>query len=241
MYASDIMTKPVISVTPQTAIMEAAQLMLQHRISGLPVVDEDGAVIGMLTEGDLLRRNETGTQRRHMHWLEWLISPGRLARDFTNANARKVGEVMTNDVVSAAPQDALEDIVRLMERHRIKRVPIIEDHELVGIVSRANLVRALVRAMAKPVKPETITDAEICGQILGEIDKQPWSPRAGVTVEVKEGVGELFGTITDERERAALQVLAEGTPGVKVVRDHLVWVEPLSGFVIPSPAEASER
>jgi CBS-domain-containing membrane protein len=234
MYAGDVMTRPVISVTPETTIVEAAQLMLQHRISGLPVVDEDGTVIGILTEGDLLRRTETGTQRRHAHWLEFLISPGRLARDFTDANARKVGEVMATDIVSAAPQDALEDVVRLMERHRIKRVPVVEDGKLIGIVSRANLVRALVRAMAKPVAPGAITDAEICGQILGEIDKQPWGPRSSVTVEVKGGVAELFGTITDERERAALHVLAEGTPGVKAVRDHLVWVEPLSGFVIPA-------
>src|SRR5262249_38902628 len=160
MDAGDIMTKPVISVTMQTTIVEAALLMLHHRISGLPVVDEDGAVIGMLTEGDLLRRNETGTQRRHAHWLEWLISPARLARDFTKANARKVAEVMTTDVVSAAPQDALEDIVRLMERYRIKRVPVIEDHKLVGIVSRANLVRALVRAMTKPIEPGTIPDTK---------------------------------------------------------------------------------
>lgn len=237
MRAGDIMTKPVISVTPETAIVVAAQLMLQHRISGLPVVDENGIVIGMLTEGDLLRRTETGTQRRHARWLEFLISPGRLARDFTDANARKVGEVMTTDIVSATAQDELEDLVRLMERHRIKRVPIVQDRKLVGIVSRANLVRALVRAMAKPIAPGTITDAEICGRILGEIDQQPWGPRASVTVEVKNGVAELFGSITDERERAALQVLAEGTPGVKAVRDHLVWVEPLSGFVIPAEAE----
>jgi hypothetical protein len=88
--------------------------------------------------------------------------------------------------------------------------------------------------MAKPVAPATITDAEICGRILGEIDKQPWGPRASVTVEVKDGVAKLFGTITDERERAASQVLAEDTAGVKAVRDHLVWVEPLSGFVIPA-------
>jgi CBS domain-containing protein len=233
MNAGDVMTRPVISVSPDTAIAEAARLMLQHRISGLPVVEADGAVVGMVTEGDLLRRAETGTQRRHAHWLEFILAPGRFAQDYTNANARKVGEVMSGDVVSAAPDDPLEDVVRLMERRRIKRVPIVENSQLVGIVSRANLVRALVRAMARPVRHGAISDEEIRDHILAEIDKQPWGPRASVSVRVKNGVAELHGTIVDERERAALQVLAESTLGVKSVLDHLVWVEPLSGFVIP--------
>jgi CBS domain-containing protein len=233
MNAGDVMTRPVIWVTPDTAIAEAARLMLQHRISGLPVVETDGAVVGMITEGDLLRRAETGTQRRHARWLEFILAPGRFAQDYTNANARKVGEVMSTDVVSAAPDDPLEDVVRLMERRRIKRVPIVENGELVGIVSRANLVRALVRAMAKPVRHGAISDEEIRDQILVEIDKQPWGPRASVSVRVKDGIVELYGTITDERERAALQVLAESAPGVKSVQDNLVWVEAVSGFVIP--------
>jgi CBS domain-containing protein len=233
MKAGDVMTRPVIWVRPDTTIAEAAELMLQHRISGLPVIAADGAVVGVVTESDLLRRAETGTQRRHAHWLEFLIAPGRLARDYTDANARKVGEAMSTAVVSAAPQDPLEDVVRLMERHRIKRVPIVENGQLVGIVSRANLVRALVRAMAKPVPHGAISDEQIRGQILGEIDNQPWGPRASVSVRVKDGAVELHGAITDERERAALQVLAESTPGVKSVLDHLVWVEPLSGLVIP--------
>src|SRR5690242_9082189 len=120
MNAAEIMTRPVISVTRETSITEAARLMLDHRVSGLPVVDEH-AVVGMVTEGDLLRRAETGTERKHARWLELLISPGRLARDYTSANARKVGEVMSPAVVAVAPGDSVEHIVRLMERHRIKR------------------------------------------------------------------------------------------------------------------------
>lgn len=234
MNAGEIMTRPVISVTPDTAISEAARLMLQHRISGLPVVDAGGEVAGMVTEGDLLRRAETGTQRRHPRWLEFLISPGRLARDYTNAHARKVGEVMSQNAVAAAPEDPLEDVVRLMERHRVKRLPIVENGRLVGIVSRANLVRALVRAMAKPLPHSAISDEQIRDRILDEISKQPWGPRASVSVRVKDGIAELYGTITDERERAALQVLSESTPGIKTVRDELVWVEPVSGLVIPT-------
>src|ERR1051325_8226949 len=154
MNAADIMTTQVISVTPDTRIAEVAWLMLHHRISGLPVRNRDGAVVGMITEGDLLHRAETGPQR-HASWLESLIAPGRLAQDYTNANARKVGEVMRTEVVTAAPQDPISDIVRLMERHRIKRVPVVENGRLVGIVSRANLVRALVRPMTKPADPDT--------------------------------------------------------------------------------------
>jgi CBS domain-containing protein len=232
MNAADIMTRPVISVTPETSIEEAARLMLDHRISGLPVVDES-AVVGMLTEGDLLRRAETGTERKHARWLELLISPGRLARDYTNANARKVGEIMSPAVVAVAPGDSVEQIVRLMERNRIKRVPVVDNGELVGIVSRANLVRSLMRVMANATPQGEVSDEEIRDRILTEISRQPWGPRASVTVRVNDGVVEFYGAITDERERAALQVLAESTPGVKSVRDQLVWVEPLSGFVIP--------
>ncbi|HEY8873851.1 MAG TPA: CBS domain-containing protein [Stellaceae bacterium] len=238
MNVADIMTRQVISVTPQTTIAEAAQLLLDNRISGLPVVDPGGAVVGIVTEGDLLRRVETGTQRRHSHWLEFLIAPGRLAREYTDANARNVGEVMSAEVVSVTPGDALPEVIRLMEHHHVKRLPVIEAGRLVGIVSRANLVRALLRNLAEPpgnaAGDAVAGDADIQGRIVAEIARQPWGPRASVDVRVKDGTVELYGTITDERERTALRVLAENHPGVKAVLDHLVWVEPVSGFVIPA-------
>jgi CBS domain-containing protein len=232
----------VISVTPQTTIAEAAQLLLDNRISGLPVVDPGGAVVGIVTEGDLLRRVETGTQRRHSHWLEFLIAPGRLAREYTDANARAVDEVMSADVVSVTPGDPLPEVIRLMEHHHVKRLPVIEAGRLVGIVSRANLVRALLNSLAqlpgKPAPGDAVAgDAEIEGRILAEIAKQPWGPRASVDVKVRDGTVELYGTIIDERERTALRVLAENQPGVTAVRDHLIWVEPVSGFVIPAIGE----
>jgi CBS domain-containing protein len=241
MNVADIMTQKVISVTPETTIAEAAQLLLQHRISGLPVVGPDGAVVGIVTEGDLLRRVETGTQRHHARWLEFLIAPGRLAREYTDANARKVGEVMSEEVVSVTPPESLPEVVRLMERHHVKRLPVIEAGRLVGIVSRGNLVQALLHNL--PTSPggppgtpgdEMAGDTEIRERILAEIAKQPWGPRASVDVTVKAGIVELYGTITDDRERYALRVLAENFSGVKAVRDNLVWVEPMSGFVIPA-------
>ena len=241
MNVADIMTRQVISVTPQTTIAEAARLLLDHRISGLPVVDPDGAVVGIITEGDLLHRVETGTQRRHSHWLEFLIAPGRLAREYIDANARNVGELMSEDVVSVTPRDSLPEVIRLMEHHHVKRLPVIEAGRLVGIVSRANLVRALLHNLAEPpgnpAGDAVAGDAEIRDRILAEIAKQPWGPRASVDVRVAAGIVELYGSITDERERTALRVLAENQPGVKAVRDHLVWIEPLSGFVVPAVGE----
>jgi CBS domain-containing protein len=150
MNVAEIMTHPVISVTPETTIGEAAGLMLEHCISGLPVVDKGGAVVGVISEGDLLRRIETGTERRHSRSLEFLITPGRLADYYSRANARKVGEVMSGEVVAVAPGDSLAEAVRLMERHHIKRLPVIEVGRLAGIVSRANLVRALLHNLAEP-------------------------------------------------------------------------------------------
>src|SRR5579863_5151100 len=171
MNVADIMTRTVITVTPETPIAEVARLMVQHRISGLPVVDPSGAVIGIVTEGDLLRRAETGTERRHSHWLEFLIAPGRLARDYANANARKAGEVMTEDVATVAPQDALDVVVGLMEHRHVKRLPVVEAGLLVGIVSRANLVQALVRNLSKPVGEDVAGDGELRERILAEIAK----------------------------------------------------------------------
>ena len=235
MNVAEIMTRTVISVTPETTIADAAGLLLKHRISGLPVVDPKGAVVGVVTEGDLLRRTETGTERRHARWLEFLITPGRLAREYANANARKVGEVMSADVVAVTPRDSLTEVVRLMEHHHVKRLPVIERNRLVGIISRANLVRALLDDLSKPTGGKApVGDAKIRERILAEIAKQPWGPRASVDVRVAGGGAELYGSIIDERERTALRVLAENSPGVKAVRDHLIWGEPLSGLVIPA-------
>jgi CBS domain-containing protein len=232
MNAAQIMTHPVITVTPETTIIEAAQLMLQHHISGLPVVD-GGAVVGIITEGDLLRRAETGTAMRRARWLELLIGPEHLARDFVRTHARKVGEIMTRNIIRVAPQSALSDVVGLTEKHRVKRLPVVEEGRLVGIVSRANLVRALIAVLTRPAPPPG-SDDDIRQQILDAIAAEPWGPRFAVSVWVKDGIVDLTGTFTYDDERTALKVLAENIPGVKEVRDRLVWVEPLSGTVMPA-------
>src|SRR5689334_24771404 len=133
MKVSDIMTHPVLTVTSETTVGEVAELMIGHRISGLPVVNPAGDVIGIVTEGDLLRRAETETERRRARWLEFLIAPGRLASEYANTNGRRVGEVMTDTVLSVGPDDPVTDHIELMEQQRIDRVPVSDRGRLVGI------------------------------------------------------------------------------------------------------------
>jgi CBS domain-containing protein len=231
MQAAEVMTRGALTVTPESTVEDAARLMLSHRISGLPVVDESGALIGMLTEGDLLRRTEIGTERRHSRWAELLLGPGRLARDYIQTHAGKVGTIMTREVVSISPDTPLDAAVGLMEKHRVKRLPVLENGRLVGILSRANLLAALVEAAGKTEATAT-SDREIRRRLLAEIDKQSWAPRTSLEITVRHGVVVLKGIVTDEREREALRVAAERLPGVTGVRDHLVWVEPISGMVV---------
>jgi len=234
MKAADLMTSFVVTVTPDATIEYAAQLMLQYRISGLPVTDSDGAVLGIVTESDLLRRVETGTDKRHARWVSLLIGPGRLAQEYVHTHGRKVGEVMTERVFTVTPETPLADLVALMETKHVKRVPVVDQGRLVGIVSRADVMAALVGLLSE--KPAgAATDTEIRNQILAEIDRQPWGPRGSVDVIVTNGVVVLKGAIPDERERAALCVAAENVPGVKAVHDRLVWIDSVSGIVIPRP------
>jgi len=236
MRAEDIMTRQVVTISPETTVEAAARLMLERRISGLPVVDKSGALVGLVTEGDLLRRAETGTDRQHSAWLALLLGPGRLARDYVQEHGRQCHEVMTRRVFSVAPETLVAEVVRELERHRIKRVVVAKDGRLVGIITRANLLQALADTLrAQP--PRATGDAALRKRVLAEIDKQPWTPRASLDVDVNDAVVTLRGTITDERERTALCVLAENVPGVKSVRDELAWVEPMSGTIIPPPSE----
>lgn len=231
MKAQDIMTRNVISVEVEEPVLRAARLMLQNRISGLPVVDATGSLVGMVTEGDFLRRGEIGTQRHRPRWLEFLIGPGRLANEYVRACGRKVGEIMTPDPYTITEDASLEAVVELMERHRIKRLPVVRDGRMVGIVSRANLMHALA-AVARETDLPAGDDTAIRDQILAACDKQPWATQ--VNVIVRNGVVELRGAIFDDREREAFVVAAENVAGVKAVHDHLVWVEPMTGMTLLS-------
>lgn len=232
MKASDFMTTRVVTVRAKAPIHEAIRLMLQNRISGLPVVDDAGTLVGIVTEGDFLRRAETHTERRRPRWLEFLLGPGRLAADYVRTHGRLVEEIMSREVVTVVEETPIDKIAQLLDHHRIKRLPVVRNGGIAGIVSRANVLHAVGAIAARPA-PAAAGDAATRANILAEIDRQPWAPRATVNVVVSDGVVHLHGTILDERERGALVVLAENAPGVKAVRDHLVWMDPTSGIVLP--------
>src|SRR5262249_19981018 len=221
MKARNIMTWGAIAVGPDESVMHAVRLMLQNKISGLPVVDDKGQLIGIVTEGDFLRRGELGTQRQRPRWLEFLLGPGRLAQEYVQTSGRKVAQVMTPEPKTVTPETLLEEVVRLMERHRVKRLPVVQDDKLVGIVSRADLLHAL-GSVAHDIKPAASDDATIREQIIAECTKQRWAPR--INVVVRDGVVGLWGVITDDRARDAFIVAAENVPGVKAVHDHLAWI-----------------
>jgi CBS domain-containing protein len=242
MKASDVMTRNVLTVGRETSVANAIRVMLDNNISGLPVLD-NGKVVGILTEGDLLRRSETGTERHRPRWLEILMGPGRMAGEYVRTHGRKVEEIMTTDLISVAGDTPLDEVVGLMERRRIKRVLVIERDVLVGVVSRLDLLRALLRAI-EAQHSEDRGDDDIREQILAELGKAAWVPRDGLSISVKDGVVDLNGVILEEKEREALRVVAENVPGVRAVEDHLIWIEPVSGTVIEPPLHerpASER
>jgi len=240
MQVKDVVTRNVISIEANEPVLKAARLMLENRISGLPVIDAAGKLVGIVTEGDFLRRSEIGTKRHRPKWLEFLVGPGRMAAEYVRASGRIVDEIMTPDPLSVTENDSLEMVVDLMERHLVKRLPVIRDGQMVGIVSRANLMHALVSLARDDKQAPTGDDLAIRDRILAALGKLHWALQSNVVV--KNGVAELWGVIMDDRERQALIVATENTSGVKEVHDHLVWIEPMSAMAFLSPEdEARER
>ncbi len=238
MQAHHIMTRKVITVTPDTAVADVARLMLEHHISGLPVVDANGALVGMVTERDLLRREEIGTQRKRPRWLELILGPGREAQEYVHVAGRKVRDVMTPDVRTVNEDTPLSDVVATMEKHQIKRLPVMKGDRLVGIISRQNFVRTLA-GLAREMPEPSADDDQIRDRILAELDKRAWST-TGIEVFVREGVVDLCGVITDDRIRQAIVVAAENVAGVKQVHDHLCWIDPMSGMYFESEEDTAK-
>jgi CBS-domain-containing membrane protein len=230
MNAEQVMTRRVVSITPEASIWEAACLMLQEQISGLPVIDSEGKLVGILTEGDCLRRAETGTERTRPRWLELLATSGRLANEYIHSHGRKVAEVMTPDVVTVTEDTSLEQVVHLMETRRIKRIPVLRGRKVVGIVGRANILHALA-SLVPPQPAVSQDDATIRDQVLAQLETQVWAPHHFIDVTARDGVVDLWGVVLAAKQREAAVVVAENVPGVKVVRSHLAWVEPMSGMV----------
>ncbi len=224
MRAADIMVKDVVTAGPEASVRELAALMLERRISGMPVVDGAGRLLGIVSEGDLIRRPEIDTDRVKLGWLRLLLSDEARARDFVKSHGRKAREVMTQPAISVAADAPLAEVVRLMERHRVKRLPVVEKGKLVGLVTRADLLRALVAQQAAPA-PER-SDHDLRQKIVSMLRGEDWAASAVVHVQVENGVAQLWGTVESEDQREALLLAVRGVPGVKDVQPHLGRVLP---------------
>ena len=219
MLARDIMSQPVITVTPDTDVAEVAKLLLEHRISGVPVV-QDGRLLGVVSEGDLLRRHETGTESRRSWWLALFGPLDEMARDYVRAHGLRAGDVMTAPAVTIDEDTPVARIADLLERHGIKRLPVLRDGELVGIVSRANLLHAV--AAGHGLETETHADDDtVANSIRRRIREAPWAKPVIINVTVTDGQAELWGLVHSSTQRDAMRILAERTPGVRGVTDRL--------------------
>ena len=219
MKARDVMVSPVITVKPDFSVKDVAKTLLEKRISAVPVVDNGGKVVGMVSEGDLMHRSEAGTERQRSWWLRLMSGDDSLAADYIKAHGRKVADIMSHKVITATPDTPLADIAVLLEKNSIKRIPIVQDGQLVGIVSRANLVQAIAGAPKQLDIP--ISDSAIRDKLLAHLKAQPWADTGLLNVTVNGGVVSLWGITNSETEKKAVRVAAETAPGVRSVNDYL--------------------
>ena len=221
MRAIDVMTSEVVTVSDNASVAAVAKLLAERSISAVPVVDAANRVIGMVSEGDLLHRTEIGTERRRSWWLDMLASTNQLAGDYIKSHSGLVKDVMTRDVISVSDTTPVADIAIALETNLIKRVPVLRDGKLVGIISRANLVRALATSGDQPSSDTEIDDLSIRDKLLAELKAQRWAEVSPANVTVKDGVVHLWSSYLSEQEKRALIVAAENTPGVRRVEDHM--------------------
>jgi CBS domain-containing protein len=221
MRALDIMTPSVVTAAPNMTIYDAARLFVDNHIGGMPVVNADGQVVGIISHSDLLHRVENDTcHQKRPWWLEFLLSsPREQAARYVKEHGHVVGDVMCTQVISISEDTPLQQIADLMERRHLKRVPVLKDGKLVGIVSRSNLIRALA-SVAPAVDSASHDDASLRDAIVQQMHGQHWRlPKQGVLV--KDGVAHLWGVIESEEEKRAIRIAAEGVPGIKRVEFHL--------------------
>jgi len=221
MRAIDVMVRDVVTVHPDTDVAEAIKLMSEHDVSALPVVDAPGNLVGVLSEADLIHRAELGTEKQRPWWLEAVTGASTLATEFAKSHGRKVGEVMTDGVISVAEETPLSEIAAIFERKRIKRVPVVKDGKLVGIVSRSNLIQALASVVGRMDQHDE-SDRQIRLDLLARLQEQKWTDFGGRNVTVSNRVVHLWGLVGSEAERKALLALAESIPGVSRVSDEMI-------------------
>ncbi|MGD9844886.1 MAG: CBS domain-containing protein [Variibacter sp.] len=219
MQARDIMVAPVITASPNASIKSVAEMFIRYGISAVPVVADNGKIVGIISEGDLLHRAETGTEKRRSWWLRAFVSPDTLADDYVKAHTRKVSDAMTREVITASPETPLHEIAGLLEKHAIKRVPIVQDGRLVGLISRANLLHTIVSAGQTLEIP--LSDSAIRDKLLAHLRAQSWAHTGLLNVTVHKGVVDLWGIVNSASERKAIRVAAETTPGVRAVNDNM--------------------
>jgi len=229
MKAADVMVSAVISVRPNARIEEVASILLANRISAVPVVNEEGELVGIVSEGDLMRRAETGTDRHRPWWLEYLAGKQVLAADYVKSHSHKVADIMTRSVITAAPDTPLGDVATLLERNRIKRVPIVQNGQVVGIVSRANLLQAFA-SMSKNIATANGDDSQIRDEVFSRLNAELWRPSM-LNVTVHNGTVDLWGFVTSNDEKKAARIALEGIPGVKAINDHLTIPPPETAMV----------
>ena len=229
MNAADVMVTNVITVGLDACLQDVAHLLLTNRISAVPIVDSDGKVVGIVSEGDLMRRAEAGTVRRRAWWLSLLTGKEGLAAQYVKEHSRKVADVMTRDVITATPDTPLQDIANILEKNSIKRVPIIKAGKMVGVVSRANLLQALA-SLRKQIEGGTPNDTKIRETVVQRLNAEPWLRSSLINVIVQDGTVELWGIVDSPTEKKAVRVAAEETPGVRAVNDNLIIRPAGSGF-----------
>ena len=222
MKAADIMTTNVITVPPDANVRDAATILVQHRISAVPVLGDRGNIVGIVSEGDLIRRAEAGTEVSRSWWLDLLTTDEARAAEFAKSHARKVADVMTRRVITATPETQVSEIAGLLERNGIKRVPVVKDGKVVGIVSRANLLQALASLKKEQIPAPGPSDAELRTKIMSRLEAQPWAKPTYLNIVVHDGTVELWGIVMTAAEKKAVRVLAEDTPGVRTVNDNLI-------------------
>lgn len=227
MRARDVMTPNVLMVTADTKVEDIAELLLERQVSAVPVVDKDGTLVGIVSEGDLIRRHETDTERRQSWWLAFMTSDGDRVREFVKAHGRVARDVMTRKVVTVDEETELGEIVRLLETKRIKRVPVVRDGKPIGIVSRANLLHGLVAANAGRRNEPAADDRDIRAKILKTLSNDAGVRTELLNVVVNDGVVQIWGATESEETRRAVFLAAESTAGVREVEDRLGIVSPL--------------
>jgi CBS domain-containing protein len=221
MRAADIMVSNVITVGTTASVQDVADILIKNRISGVPVVDEAGELVGIVSEGDLLHRVEAGTEHRRSWWLDLLASKEVLAEEFSRSHSRRVTDVMTRRVITVDPDATLADVAATLERNGIKRVPVVKDGKLIGIISRANLLQALTSVRKDAIPTPSVDDVTLRKAILDGLRSKAWARTGLLNVIVNDGTVDLWGMVDSVEEKNAVRVAVELTPGVRAVKDNL--------------------